>query len=489
LAFLLGVFIGDFVDTGFRGNHMLLMAAIALSIWLATKILKADHLFLALVALIISLFFIGLFRINSVYPANRAHDLSSFSDLGEKIAVTGSICVEPDIRTDKQYLIICSDHLVMNGGKVSVEGKMLVKTKKFPFFFYDEEIEVTGLLVSPQDFDTFSYSKFLGKDYIYTVMYNPLIKKVNDSGIDGWTVLYGLKHSLRQRIESLFPEPSAGLVLGLLLGIRTSIPDEILMAFQKTGLTHILAISGYNISLIINIFALLMRNSTRKGRFYTTVAGIVIFAILTGMSASVIRASIMGAITVFAMFLGRKCNGVHALFLSVFFMVMANPKILLHDISFQLSFMSTLGLFLLVPVMENFLKKLPPFIGEGLGVTLSATFFTLPITLLNFHAFSIISPLANIVFLPFIPAIMAFSFMAIAVSFFFYPLALLGVAFVWFFVTVLINGVMMMSSLQFAYVNVEWFGPLEMMIFYTVLFAVISFFRKPRSDKNHYLAV
>jgi competence protein ComEC len=204
---------------------------------------------------------------------------------------------------------------------------------------------------------------------------------------------------------------------------------------------------------------------------------------LTGLSASVVRASVMGCLVIFALFQGRKSDGLQMLLVSGFLMVLLNPMILLGDVSFQLSFLSTLGLLVLLPLWEDFFNRLPPIISESLAVTLAATVFTLPIVLYNFGRFSLISPLANIIFLPLIPLIMVTSFFALIGSIIFYPLSILFVGVCTVFLFLLIEGVGLIAELPFAMVEIPLFSEWMMLIYFMILWWIINFFRKSRLEQ------
>ncbi len=293
-------------------------------------------------------------------------------------------------------------------------------------------------------------------------------------------MIYALKSLIKERTETYLNEPAAGIALGLLIGARSSIPRAILDDFQKTGLTHILAISGYNITLIINVFALLMGGAGRRPRFWVTCAMIGVFAVLTGLSASVVRASVMGVLAILAGYLGRKGAGLQMLLFSAFLMVAVNPLILLRDISFQLSFLSTMGLLVLLPLIENLFKSLPPVIAESLSVTLAATVFTTPVILMNFERFSIISPIANVIFLPLIPMIMFASFLLFIGSLVFAPAAYFFGAISWFLIELLVSGVRLTAEIPFAMIELSGFGAVMMIVWYGMIYAMIRFFRKSK---------
>jgi competence protein ComEC len=200
--------------------------------------------------------------------------------------------------------------------------------------------------------------------------------------------------------------------------------------------------------------AVLMKNGGRRLRFIITIGSIVFFSLLTGLSASVIRASLMGGLTVLAMFGGRKADILLVLFFSGFLMVLFNPRILFWDVSFQLSFLATLGLIVFMPFMQRFaekdiFKKIPAFVVEGLTVTLAAQVFTTPVILYYFGRLSLVAPVTNVLFLPLIPWIMMFSFAALVSGFLFLPFTVVFTACGWLLVEILLKGVAWFAALPF----------------------------------------
>jgi competence protein ComEC len=131
---------------------------------------------------------------------------------------------------------------------------------------------------------------------------------------------------------------------------------------------------------------------------------------MTGASASVVRAGVMGTLLVYAGFIGRKSNIINALVLAGTVMIFLNPLILRNDIGFQLSFLATLGLVYISPIFEKWFVKIPEFFRVLLAATLAAQVFTMPIIISNFGLLSLISPIANIAILPFVPVSMFLGF-------------------------------------------------------------------------------
>lgn len=227
--------------------------------------------------------------------------------------------------------------------------------------------------------------------------------------------LNGLKKIFVERLSSVLPEPSASLAAGILLGSREAIPKNILQDFQRTGLTHILAISGFNIIIMVGFLMYVFSIFHRRIAVWFSILIVVIFTLLVGAGASVVRASIMGSLGLFAQLLGRKSSGLRALFLAGGIMLLLDPFLLFYDIGFELSFAATAGILLFGERIKNYLKKIPNMLGirDSLAITLSAQIFTTPIIIYYFRIFSVIAPVSNFIVLPAIPFLMLGSFLCL----------------------------------------------------------------------------
>jgi competence protein ComEC len=206
---------------------------------------------------------------------------------------------------------------------------------------------------------------------------------------------------------------------GLLIGSRSSLPDNVLNDFRTSGVSHIVAISGYNITIIASmIFAATCRYLGRTRSFWLVTVVLIVFTIMTGASASVIRATIMGIMALTAKQVGRVGSISGVWLLAGFMMMIANPMVLVYDAGFQLSFLATAGLMWISPFISKYLRWVPETVGlrDSLASTLSATALTLPIMISNFRQVSLISPLVNMLILPLVPIIMAIGAVIIGVA-------------------------------------------------------------------------
>ena len=227
-------------------------------------------------------------------------------------------------------------------------------------------------------------------------------------GIDLAQVLSvdSLRADLARPLRLLVPEPESGILLGIVLGERGNISAELKNAFAVSGTTHLLAISGFNMTLVGTAVALALRGRTRPVvRAAATVAAIVAYSVLVGLAPSVMRAALMASVASCGLASGRRAATANALCVAVTAMLFADPRAI-EDLGFLLSAAATAGLVLWQAPLAARFTPLPAVLREGLATTLAASAPTLPIVAAAFGRVSLISPLANLVAVPLFPPLM-----------------------------------------------------------------------------------
>jgi competence protein ComEC len=211
---------------------------------------------------------------------------------------------------------------------------------------------------------------------------------------------------------------------------------------------------------------------SRRLKIFFSAVFVVVFTVLVGASAAVVRAAIMGIISLLALFYGRPYLVMLALFIAAFLMNLWNPKIIVYDVGFQLSFLATFGLVTVSSKILKYFEWLPKFFGlrEAIVMTLSAQIFALPIILLNFGRLSIISPIANVFVLPFIPLAMIFGFFSVLLSVFSNVLGNIVGFFGYLVLELIIRFVSFFASFNFASVNLEWISWWMVLLYFFWLF-------------------
>lgn len=236
---------------------------------------------------------------------------------------------------------------------------------------------------------------------------NRVEKRLGWAGNSVLGAIFGWRGELLRIFSANLTEPSASLVAGILIGERGSLPEELADDFQVTGLTHILAISGFNITLIITLVVFAAAGLGKKRRFVVSFGVIVFFVIITGASASVVRAAVMGLLVLFVKTVGRRAKPLKIILMSVFLIVLCDPRLLNFDLSFQLSMMATLSLIWFSSWLEmDFRQGWKSMLWEGISTTLAAQIITLPLIFYHFGRISVISPVSNLIVGPLIPLMM-----------------------------------------------------------------------------------
>lgn len=308
---------------------------------------------------------------------------------------------------------------------VKVEGiddLVLLNASRYPVYDYGDCFSFIGELVIPEVIDDFDYQKYLWRYGISYVVYRPIIFDVSDGEWSLYGCLLGVKSAFERRINELFLEPDASFLAGLLLGSRRGIDESLLEDFQRTGITHVIAISGYNITLLIVIVFAFFSVFERRIRIILSMLFVVVFVLLVGMGAAVVRAAIMGVVGLLALWSFRQQDTFLALMLAACLMVMVNPYILIVDLGFQMSFLATVGVIYLSPHIMKWVSFIPNkfAIRESFALTLAAQLMVLPVLVMNFDGISLVAPLVNIIVLPLIPWVMLFGFCAVSLSFLFF---------------------------------------------------------------------
>jgi len=238
------------------------------------------------------------------------------------------------------------------------------------------------------------------------------------NGAPAWAALLDARGRARRTLLRELPEPQASLAVGILLGLQSSIPADVSADFSATGTSHILVISGWNISIIAAALYSLaegLRLSKRKA-FWAILACIWIYTFFVGGTPTVIRAAVMGTIVVVGQRLERPAHAWTTLFAACWAMTLWDPQTL-WDLGFQLSALATASLFAYGKGVEALLLRTPLRVGwldwarEALTATLAAQILALPLILYQFGNLSIIAPLANVVLLPMVPYAIVLGFL------------------------------------------------------------------------------
>jgi competence protein ComEC len=397
-------------------------------------------------------------------------DLLRFNGLGQPVHILGRISAFPQPEGDTVGLTVDVSAIRSTDGAWTVlDGRVLAHASPFTPWQFGDQIELVGELDTPPEFETFSYRRYLARRRIYSVMqvrsgdrlasgarFHPLI------------LLARYRSHALSIIQRLFPEPESSLLAGILLGVEGEIPDSVRADFNRTGTTHIIAISGFNISIVAGLFLALFGRwwGIRRGSWLAA-TGIGLYTVLVGADPAVVRAALMALLALLAQRLGRRTDGYNALAAAAILMTALDPY-RAWDAGFQLSFAATLGLLVYGERFQSAFQawierrfaltaevsqRVSSPIGEYLLLTLAAQITTLPLMIYYFGRLSLVSPLANLLILPAQPAVMVSGGLATLIGSL-WPLAGQPFAWLaWFFPAYTIRVVEMLAGLPAASVT------------------------------------
>ena len=393
----------------------------------------------------------------------------------ERISFSGFIINQPAVKISSQefYLQLSPPYV----------GSILVKTSLYPRFNYGSELALSGVIKKPEPA---GYADYLAKERINGIIAFPEIGLIGEGG--GSVVknaLFKIKNKVFGVFQQILPQKESAFLTGLILGGRSEFSEEFKKAMSLSGTTHLVALSGYNITIIIwAMMGILSNFLRRRSSFIITLFIILGFVVMTGATSSVVRAAIMGVLVLFAREIGRLYDFRNAIVLAALVMVLENPKVLIFDTGFQLSFLAVLGIVYLRPALQKLLrfKDNPGFLSwrDNFLTTASAQLAVVPLLIFDFGAFSPVSLLANILILELIPLTMAFGFLIIAGSFLSYYFALvLG----WFTLILLKTEIVLIEF--FAKISLPVSIKLSVVtavVYYFFLIILIWYFDKKRKN-------
>jgi competence protein ComEC len=391
-----------------------------------------------------------------------------------------------------------------------------IKTKLYPRFTYGDHIEFTGKISAPFNFKSesgrsFDYRGYLAKDEIFYEIKSAVVVPFKVLGkiemnVDGTNsnssdsreadrhfhfslpaILFWFKRQFVSHLEYALAEPHSALAAGLVVGEKSALGKQLIDDFRIVGLIHIVVLSGFNITIVADALRKLLSFLPRVWGISIGGIGIALFGVMVGGGATVVRSCFMAGIALSADLIRRDYQVMRALLFAGLIMLIQNPNILLHDPSFQLSFLATLGLIMLASPIE---KKLG-FITERFGIrgivasTLATQVFVSPYILYMMGSISIIGMVVNILVLPIIPLTMLIVFLTGAAGFIWGPLAIF---FGWFAHILLSYELLIVeffAKVPLASVSVRVFSFWWVVGFYVViiiLFVGISKMKKKKPD-------
>ncbi len=294
-----------------------------------------------------------------------------------------------------------------------VPGPLLAVTApRYPTVEPGDRVRLSGRTEPPPEG---GYGDYLRRIGVAGTLRTPTLELMGrDPGVGA--SLERIRRAAGDALARALPEPAAGLAAGILVGLRDRVDRDLAAAFTATGLSHVVAISGWNIALVAGLVGALLAGRARRTRSGGIVLAIVLYTLLAGASPSVVRAAAMAGIALLARETGRPGTAAAALGWAVAVLVVAAPANA-GDVGLQLSAAATAGLIAwsapITAALDQRTGRLPGWVREGLGVSLAAQAATLPIVLLSFGRVAPLSPLLNLAVVPLVPAAMAVGALAL----------------------------------------------------------------------------
>ncbi len=384
---------------------------------------------------------------------------------GEKITVEGTVASEPKINGNFQNF-----QLQLNDG-----NRVFITSFSNKEYNYQDRLLIIGSLEK----------RLLNNNELYTIFLPEITLKKDIIGS-----FLAVPSFIRQKIITVFnnllPPDQSALLLGIVFGVRTNISDSFMQNLRSAGVLHVIAASGMNVTLVggfLSSMSILFLK--RQWAIILTIFGLFFYALLAGLQPSIIRATIMGCLVFSAQLLGRQYFASLALFLTAFIMLFISP-FLFFDIGFQLSFLATLGLLYLRPIIDlgfskTLIRKLPVI--EDLTTTIAAQITTLPVLLFNFGSFSFFSIIINALVLWTIPILMVLGGLGAIFSFVFEPMTklfiYLCIPLLIYFEKIVILFPKLSSNINQE--NIHWSLSIG---YYLIIICLVLLFKKHEDKKN-----
>ncbi len=306
-----------------------------------------------------------------------------------------------------------------------VEGFILLVTDSFADIRYGDRVEVKGKVQRPVVFEDFDYRAYLAARQIHAVMYNPEISVAPSRRPEQLqerllSLLFDWKATWKEQIRETFSFPGSAILGATILADKSEWSDEFSSLLNRTGLTHVTAISGQHITIFGALLfpILLALGLWRKQAVVLVLLFVVAFIAITGFEASAVRAGIMGSLGMAGQLTGRRSDSVRLLVFAAAGMLALNPMLLLRDVGFQLSFLAVLGILLCFSFFRRKVSWLPQALGirDVAALTIAAQLFAAPVVISSFGQLSLVALVTNILVGPVAPLLIGGGFLFLVAS-------------------------------------------------------------------------
>lgn len=321
--------------------------------------------------------------------------LENYAQLyGTEVRLKGRVLEDPDIDKRGRTVLRLTDIVI---DEYELTGNIWVTVAKSEIVKRSDEVTVSGSLDE-------GFGSFAG------TMYRAKLESV-ERPVPG-DVAVGVRDWFAERVRQYVPETEAALGLGYLLGLRRALPPDLVESLQIAGLTHVIVASGYNLTILVRLSRRLFVRVSKYLALISSIAMVVAFMGVTGLSPSMSRAGLVAGLSLGAWYYGRTIHPLVLMPLVAAVTLLINPQYGWGDLGWQLSFAAFAGVIIMAPVLQRYFfgDKPSGTIRQIVGETLSAQIFTLPLLVVAFGVMSNVALLANMLILPLVPLAMLLVF-------------------------------------------------------------------------------
>jgi competence protein ComEC len=337
------------------------------------------------------------------------HNLSFYN--GRSLVMTGVITSEPDIRDRVSYYVVQVDQAAAKGVARSVSGQLELRAASTQVFNAGDRLKLSGFLMTPSNTGLAPMRSILARRGIFSEMSFPRALVTGHTSLGLIGIAMQIRTTIEQAIGGALPDPQATFLIAILVGAKTAQLGTLAPVLIKTGLIHLIAISGIKIAIVAGTVHSFLRRTTRRTPTLL-LSAVTVFGywLVSGATVAGLRASIMWLLVFTAAYLGRPTLAPVSLGIAASVMVAITPSVL-WDTGFDLTTIATLSIVAFAPLFERAFQFMPQALCASLSTTSAAQIGILPIQAASYGLVSPSSILANGLVLPMIPLTMIVGFL------------------------------------------------------------------------------
>ncbi len=402
---------------------------------------------------------------------------------GREVTILGAVSADPRRTGEGQQLTLAVEQVRSGGRSRAATGLVLVNLPPYPEYRYGQRLLLLGRLGEPGTAKRpgeFDYRDYLARKGIFVLMQQPLARLLDgEAGNPALRTLLAFRDRCKTILMRSLPEPQAAIAVGILLGLQSSIPDDVYDTFSVTGTSHLLVVSGWNFTIVAAMLAALALRA-RMGRGATLALSLLAlwaYAFFVGATGTVMRAAVMASLVVIARSGERETDPWRLLALACWALTLHSPQTL-WDLGFQLSALATASLFAFGKPVERWLEHVPPlrwaalaWMKEALTATFAAQILALPLILYQFGNLSVIAPLANVLLVPMVPYAMLLGSLALVGGLVWLPLGQALALAAWLPLAWISEGARLLAQVPGAAVQLPAFPLWQLLAYYAAAVA------------------